>query len=31
MDRTTDTMNRLFDCAVVDGQGNRIGVMDEVR
>ena len=30
MDRTTETMNRLFDCEVVDGQGNRIGPVENV-
>ena len=30
MDRTTDTMNRLFDCEVVDAQGNRIGPVQNV-
>lgn len=30
MDRTTDTMNRLFDCEVVDVQGNRIGPVENL-
>ena len=30
MDRTTDTMNRLFDCEVVDAGGNRVGPVENV-
>ena len=30
MDRTTDTMNRLFDCEVVDAQGNRVGPVENI-
>ena len=30
MDRTTDTMNRLLECEVVDAQGNRIGSVENV-
>ena len=30
MDRTTDAMNRLFDCEVVDAQGNRIGPVENI-
>src|SRR5688572_11455661 len=30
MDRTTEAMNRLFDCEVVDAQGKRIGPVENV-
>ena len=30
MDRTTEAMNRLFDCEVVDAQGNRIGPVENI-
>jgi len=30
MDRTTDAMNRLYDCEVVDAQGNRIGPVENL-
>ena len=30
MDHTTDAMNRLFDCEVVDTQGNRLGPVEDI-
>ncbi len=30
MDRTTETMNRLFDCEVVDAEGNKVGSVENL-